>query len=70
MPLSIQKAITTAAGLGCIPFIVHPIDNGVDWLMDSTLRKYVFDENDSEKTLPQEHQKDQEIAAVDAKKSK
>ncbi|CAG5128387.1 unnamed protein product [Candidula unifasciata] len=29
-----------AAGLGSIPFIVHPIDRGTDWLLDNTVRKY------------------------------
>ena len=26
-------------GLALIPFIIHPIDNGVDYLFDNTLRK-------------------------------
>ncbi|CAG5132746.1 unnamed protein product, partial [Candidula unifasciata] len=29
-----------AAGLGSIPFIIHPIDRGTDWLLDNTVRKY------------------------------
>lgn len=29
----------TAAGLGSIPFIVHPIDSMTDYVMDATLRK-------------------------------
>ncbi|BFZ04701.1 hypothetical protein BsWGS_07740 [Bradybaena similaris] len=29
-----------AAGLGSIPFIIHPIDRGTDWLLDTTIRKY------------------------------
>ncbi|XP_062565496.1 mitochondrial fission process protein 1 [Armigeres subalbatus] len=31
----------TAIGLLAIPFIIHPIDNGVDMVMDQTYRKYV-----------------------------
>lgn len=34
---------TTAAGLSSIPVIVHPIDQMVDWLMDSTCRRYYSD---------------------------
>jgi len=30
---------TTAIGLASIPFIVKPIDHGVDYVMDKTLRK-------------------------------
>ena len=30
--------LPTLAGLGSIPFIVHPIDHGVDWLLDTFLR--------------------------------
>jgi len=39
MPLMRQKWITTFIGLGCIPFIVKPIDHSVDYLMDQSLRK-------------------------------
>lgn len=39
-----QKYITTMVGLGCIPFIVKPIDHTVDLLMDVSVRKmYVND---------------------------
>jgi fission process protein 1 len=38
-PIVRQKWITTFVGLGCIPFIVKPIDHGVDFAMDKTLRK-------------------------------
>merc|ERR1712210_438234 len=31
LPLNTRKWITTAVGLGVIPFIVHPIDSGVHW---------------------------------------
>jgi hypothetical protein len=36
----VQKWTTTLLGLGAIPFIVKPIDAGVELTMDSTLRKY------------------------------
>lgn len=31
----------TAAGLSSIPFIVHPIDNAVDFFLDNTTRKWI-----------------------------
>ena len=30
--------VPTAAGLACIPLIVHPIDQGVDWVLTTFLR--------------------------------
>ncbi|XP_045123379.1 mitochondrial fission process protein 1-like isoform X2 [Portunus trituberculatus] len=41
VPLNTRKWVTTALGLGCIPFIVHPIDTGVHWAMDRSVRKYL-----------------------------
>ena len=41
LPLTTRKWITTAVGLGVIPFIVHPIDSGVHWGMDNTTRKWI-----------------------------
>ncbi|XP_047476688.1 mitochondrial fission process protein 1-like [Penaeus chinensis] len=41
IPLTTRKWITTAIGLGCIPFIVHPIDNGVHFVMDNSVRRYM-----------------------------
>lgn len=35
------KFTPTLIGLASIPFIIHPIDRGVDLLMDETYRKYV-----------------------------
>ena len=35
------KWIPTIVGLCSIPFIIHPIDRGVDVLMDNTYRKYL-----------------------------
>lgn len=40
-PPNAQKYITTAIGLGCIPFIFKPIDKLVDFLMDESYRKFV-----------------------------
>jgi mitochondrial fission process protein 1 len=36
------KWIPTITGLLSIPLIIHPIDKGVDVLMDETYRKYVL----------------------------
>ncbi|KAB7502885.1 Mitochondrial fission process protein 1, partial [Armadillidium nasatum] len=41
LPPRSRKWATTAVGLSCIPFIVHPIDSLVHWLMDSSIRKYL-----------------------------
>lgn len=38
-PLPVRKWTTTAIGLSTIPFIITPIDRGVDFLLDSSLRK-------------------------------
>lgn len=38
---SLGKWAPTALGLLAIPFIIHPIDHGVDLVMDQTYRKYV-----------------------------
>lgn len=39
----IDKSLPTALGLGAIPFIVHPIDNGIHALMNVTLRPAMRD---------------------------
>lgn len=39
LPTNIRKWTTTFIGLGCIPFIVKPIDHSVDYMMNNTLRK-------------------------------
>jgi len=41
VPLTTRKWITTAVGLGVIPFIVHPIDSLVHFGMDNTTRKWI-----------------------------
>jgi mitochondrial fission process protein 1 len=38
----LAKWVPTVFGLASIPFIIHPIDKGVDVLMDNTYRKYVL----------------------------
>lgn len=41
VPLNTRKWMTTAVGLGVIPFIVHPIDSLVHFGMDNTSRKWI-----------------------------
>lgn len=41
VPLTTRKWITTAIGLGCIPFIVHPIDSSIHFVLDNSLRRYL-----------------------------
>ena len=41
VPIVAAKWIPTTLGLGSIPIIIHPIDHGVDYLMDNTLRKVI-----------------------------
>jgi len=41
VPLNTRKWMTTAVGLGVIPFIVHPIDTLVHFGMDNTTRKWI-----------------------------
>ena len=40
-PRIVKSFGATAVGLGAIPFIVHPIDKGVDMVMDASYRKYI-----------------------------
>lgn len=39
VPKPTRKYVTTALGLLCIPFIVHPIDEFTTYAMDNTIRK-------------------------------
>ncbi len=41
LSLPMRKWTTTAIGLASIPFIVKPIDHGVHYIMDKTIRKMV-----------------------------
>lgn len=50
-PLPTQKLITTIVGLSTIPFIIKPIDAGVDYFMEGTLRKYYRYESPVMKTI-------------------
>lgn len=34
----VNKSLPTAVGLAAIPFIVHPIDNGVHWILNKSMR--------------------------------
>lgn len=40
LPTVTRKWTVTAIGLAAIPFIIKPIDHSVDWLMESSLRKW------------------------------
>eukprot|EP00611_Tribonema_gayanum_P000924 TRINITY_DN106_c0_g1_i1.p6 TRINITY_DN106_c0_g1~~TRINITY_DN106_c0_g1_i1.p6 ORF type:complete len:107 (-),score=22.01 TRINITY_DN106_c0_g1_i1:201-521(-) len=40
-PPAVRKWAPTAVGLCAIPFIIHPIDNAVDYAMDRTLRVWM-----------------------------
>ncbi|KAL8575871.1 hypothetical protein ACOMHN_014876 [Nucella lapillus] len=40
LPSPVRKWGTTAVGLGCIPFIVRPIDRSVDFFMDKSVRTW------------------------------
>jgi len=42
-PSTIRTWLPTAAGITSIPFIIHPIDDFVDFAMDNTSRKIMFD---------------------------
>lgn len=42
MPKSARLYLPTAVGLAAIPFIIHPIDHAVDYFMDATFRKFLF----------------------------
>lgn len=39
LPILVSTWLPTAAGLGIIPFIIHPIDTGVDYILDNSTRK-------------------------------
>lgn len=39
----LNKWFPTIMGLGSIPMIIHPIDNFVDFALDNTTRKWIFD---------------------------
>ena len=40
LPSITRKWTVTAIGLASIPFIIKPIDRSVDWLLDSSLRRW------------------------------
>ncbi|KAL3856912.1 hypothetical protein ACJMK2_011618 [Sinanodonta woodiana] len=44
MPEPAKKWTTTAVGLGCIPFIIKPIDKSVDYFMEKTYRKWYHED--------------------------
>jgi len=51
LPTVAAKWLPTAAGLGSIPLIIHPIDFSVDYLLDNTTRLY-FKQVKEEERLP------------------
>lgn len=38
--MTASRGLSTAIGLAAIPFIVQPIDSGVDTLMNKTFRRW------------------------------
>mmetsp|Transcript_9713 Transcript_9713/g.12612 ORF Transcript_9713/g.12612 Transcript_9713/m.12612 type:complete len:80 (+) Transcript_9713:342-581(+) len=38
----ISKWFPTFCGLGSIPLIIHPIDQAVDFILDNTTRRWMF----------------------------
>ena len=38
---SFRRFAPTVIGLAVIPLIIHPIDTGVDFVMDRTIRKVI-----------------------------
>lgn len=41
LPIKVKRFGPSLFGLALIPFIVHPIDDMTDWLMDNTFRKVI-----------------------------
>ena len=37
---TLKRVVPTSIGLAMIPVIIHPIDNAVDYLLDSIIRPY------------------------------
>ena len=53
LPVVAAKWLPTTAGLGSIPFIIHPIDFSVDYLLDNTTRLYLKEKEEAkQETLP------------------
>jgi len=46
LPPATRKWTVTAIGLSAIPFIIHPIDRAVDFLLDRTLRQWMSNSGD------------------------
>jgi len=47
LPPATRKWTVTAIGLSAIPFIIHPIDRGVDFVMNKTLRQWTSTSSDT-----------------------
>ena len=53
LPVVAAKWLPTAAGLGSIPFIVHPIDFSIDYVLDNTMQLYLKEKEEAkEEMLP------------------
>jgi len=46
LPPATRKWTVTAIGLSAIPFIIHPIDHGVHFVLDHTLRRWTATSSD------------------------
>lgn len=44
LPVAAAAWGPTGVGLASIPFIIRPIDNGVDYLLDNTTRHWIVPE--------------------------
>jgi fission process protein 1 len=38
----LTKFLPVALGLTSIPFIIHPLDHGTEWVMDKTIRSFYY----------------------------
>lgn len=56
LPPGVRMWTTTALGLAAIPFIIKPIDNSVDYMMNHTVRKWYHIKSIEQKLV--HHQRD------------
>jgi len=52
LPPVARKWTPTIVGLGLIPFIIHPIDTGIDYVFDNTIRRVWLAEDEPNKKDP------------------
>lgn len=48
----VKNWLPTFAGIGSIPFIVHPIDSFVDYALDNTIRVWINGEKGKSEEVP------------------